>query len=37
MLVGKFGFAPENENMNPKERNESMAKVKKMGNISTGQ
>lgn len=35
--VGKFGFAPQNENMNPKEKNESMPKVKKMENICTGQ
>lgn len=36
-LIGRFGLAPQNENMNPKERNEYMPKVKKMGNTSTGQ
>lgn len=36
-LIGKFGFAPQNESMNPKKRNEPMPKVKKMGNICIGQ
>lgn len=37
VLIGKFGFVPQHENMNPKERNESMPKVKKMRIIYTGQ
>lgn len=33
----KFGFTPQNENLSPKERNESMTSVKKIENICTGQ